>query len=139
MPRRDLVIIHVALGGVELSFLSFLAEMSLWLRSGVWKSTYDSLGQVDFGQQRLAVELAELNRGARVHEADKNFKRQEGDHSLGIVGKESFPKSDMSQLGSHQNFTAKATFLWSKKLFLLSHFVISTIRSSELSASCCAC
>eukprot|EP00435_Cladocopium_sp_Y103_P009003 s15_g2.t1 len=52
-------------------------------------ATSHSLGQVECPLgKRVCVEIAEVNRAARVHEADKNFKRQEGDLSLGIVGKD---------------------------------------------------
>jgi len=70
-------------------------------------ATSHSLGQVDCGvpEPRIAVELAEVNRDARVHQADKTFKRQEGDLSLGILGKEPFHKSTLSELGQHQDFS----------------------------------
>lgn len=69
-------------------------------------ATSHSLGQVECPlDKRVCVEIAEVNRAARVHEADKNFKRQEGDLSLGIVGKEGSYKSTMSDLGQYQGFS----------------------------------
>ncbi|CAE7293957.1 unnamed protein product [Symbiodinium natans] len=70
-----------------------------------FSATSHGLGQVDIGDRpRVVVAAAELNRDARIHEADKNFKRQEGDMSCGIVGKGPFHKSTLSELGEHQNF-----------------------------------
>eukprot|EP00913_Durusdinium_trenchii_P021549 g20251.t1 len=69
-----------------------------------FSATSHSLGQVESGLDKRTV-----NRDARVHEADKNFKRQEGDLSLGIVSKEPFHKSTMSELGEGQKFTTPET------------------------------
>jgi len=71
-----------------------------------FSATSHSLGQVDMGDRpRVVVAAAELNRDARVPEADRNFKRQEGDMSSGILGKGPFHKSTLSELGEYQNFT----------------------------------
>mmetsp|Transcript_47347 Transcript_47347/g.110750 ORF Transcript_47347/g.110750 Transcript_47347/m.110750 type:complete len:345 (+) Transcript_47347:39-1073(+) len=71
-------------------------------------ATSHGLGQADIGvRPRAVVASAQLDRDARVHEADNNFKRIEGDQSRGIVGKGPFHKSTLSELGEYQDFMAK--------------------------------
>eukprot|EP00931_Biecheleriopsis_adriatica_P038712 TRINITY_DN22138_c0_g1_i1.p1 TRINITY_DN22138_c0_g1~~TRINITY_DN22138_c0_g1_i1.p1 ORF type:complete len:366 (-),score=55.23 TRINITY_DN22138_c0_g1_i1:37-1086(-) len=69
-------------------------------------ATYHDLGQVEVPGQsrRIELEAAATDRQARVPEADKTFKRQEGDHSLGILGQLPHHKSTMSDLGYNQGF-----------------------------------